>query len=239
MKRILFCLIIITSIVTNAQNISDVIGVENEYVSRVDGLKGSLYIKAMAWATSNNPDRYVTVETEDKESGTIIVSITNTLPKKDGVCIYSEVISKMNAKIDCRDNKYRIIFSNFTANVSADRSVNTDYLGTSELELMIKELEMVARISETRFNEKSLWGFDSIVSSKKHYEDIVKNFKEEMAQFDSSSKKGIKEISKREKWIIANQKYITYLDYILKGFGIVISDAVKSLDKYMTNTDDF
>ncbi len=227
------------SIVANAQNISEYIGVEDEYIGNVESSKSSLYIKAMAWASSNDPDRIVKVETGDKESGTIIVTITKRLPKKESICVYSEVIAQMNAKIDCRENKYRIVFSNFTANVSADRSINTDYLGTSELEKMIKELEMIARVSETRFNEKSLWGFDGIVKSRQHYEDVIRSFKAEITDFDNSTKKGKKEIGKREKWISANQEYLLYFDYILKEFGNAITDAVKSLSKSMTTTDDF
>lgn len=239
MKKILLYVMVLFSIVTNAQNIPDYIGVEDEYITNVESSKGSLFIKAMAWASINDPNRIVNVKTDDKESGTIIVTITKKLPKKDSVCVYSDVISEMNAKIDCRDNKYRISFSNFTANVLADRSVNTDYLTTSQLELMIKELEMIARLSETMFNEKTLWGFDGIVKSIQHYQDVIDNFKVEISNFDNSTKKGKKEISKREKWIFANQKYIKYLDYILNGFGGVVSDAVESLSKSMNTTDDF
>ena len=230
---------VLFSIVTNAQNIPDYIGVEDEYITNVESSKGSLFIKAMAWASINDPNRIVKVKTDDKESGTIIVTITKILPKMDSICIYSEVIVQMNAKIDCRDNKYRISFSNFTANVSADRSVNTDYLTTSQLDLMIKELEMIARLSETRFNEKTLWGFDGIVSSIQHYEGVIENYKAEISDFDNSTKKGKKEISKREKWISANQEYLSYFDYILKGFGNTVTDAVKSLSKSMNTTDDF
>lgn len=239
MRNILLCIMVLISIVSNAQNTSEYIGVEDEYIVNVESSKSSLYIKAMAWVSSNDPDRIIKVETGDKECGTIIVTITKRLPKKDSVCVYSEVIVQMNAKIDCRDNKYRIGFSNFTANVSADKSVNTDYLTASQLELMIKELEMIARLSETRFNEKTIWGFDGIVSSIQHYEGIIENYKAEISDSDTSTKKGRKEISKREKWISVNQEYLSYFDYILKGFGNAVSDAVKSLSKSMNTTDDF
>lgn len=74
----------------------------------------------------------------------------------------------MNVKIDCRENKYRIIFSNFTSSVQPDRNVETEYLPTSSLESMIEELEMITKLSEYDFKKETSWGYDNIISVREN-----------------------------------------------------------------------
>lgn len=223
----------------SAQDISSEIGSETEFVTEVSSSKNSLFLNAQTWASGNSTERGVEIETVDKETGTVILKVSTKLPRKEGINSYSIIYVQMNVKIDCRDNKYRVTFSNFTSSVSADRSIEQNYLSTSSLQEMIKELKLVTRLAETRFDKEVFWGLEKILEAKEYYQKQNVDYREAIASFDATSKKGKKEIKWRESWIEENDGYINYLSYILHGFGNTVREIHQSLSKSMNVSDDF
>lgn len=241
MKRLLFGIYLLAMPISNsfAQETYSEIGTQTEYITEVKSQKTSLFLNAQTWANTNTTERGVNIETTDKESGTLILKVTSKLPTESGINSYTIIKVQMNVKIDCRDNKYRIRYSNFTSTVQPDRTINTEYLSTSSLEKMINELEVVEKLASTSFDNEIFWGYDKIISAINKYSDENKNYENEIASFDAESKKGKKEIKWRNSWIADNNSYINYLKYILKGFGTTIKNVQESLSTAMNVSDDF
>lgn len=241
MKRILatLCLIALITGKSLAQNTYSEIGVKTEYITEIKGSKDYLFLNAQQWVSTNTTEWNSSTDTSDKESGTTILKVSSYLSKKNGVNSYSKIKVSMNVKIDCRENKYRITFSNFTSSVQPDRNVETEYLSTSSLESMIEELEMITKLSEYDFKKETSWDYDNIIRVREKYIRQNKEYKEEILTFDRNSKKGKKEIKYRDKWIKENEIIISYLDYILKGFGDKITEINSSISKVMNVSDDF
>lgn len=236
---LMLCLIALITGNSFAQNTYSEIGTKTEYITEVKGSKDYLFLNAQQWASTNTTEWDSSIDTSDKESGTTILKVSSYLSKKNGVNSYSKIRVNMNVKIDCRENRYRIIFSNFTSSVQPDRNVETEYLSTSSLENMIEELEMIAKLSEYDFKKETSWGYDNIIRVREKYISQNKEYKEKILTFDSNSKKGKKEIKYREKWIKENEIIISYLDYILKGFGDKVTEINSSINKVMNVSDDF
>lgn len=236
----LFLIALITGV--NAQNsisLEDLISVKTEEIFAVNATKASLWNNAITWANGISTDIEKSVDLEDKENGTIILKIASYLPNEDGINEFSKIKTMMNLKIDCKDNKYRLIFSNFTSSVEADRSKDVRYLPTSQLEKMVSELELVTDLSSYQFNSEVIWSFDNIIKAIDVYSERNKKHKSIIDSEDSNSRKGKKEISSRERYINENNKYINYLNFILKGFGLTINEVRKDINEMMQINDDF
>lgn len=238
-KLAMLCLIALITGNSFAQNTYSEIGVKTEYITEVKGSKDYLFLNAQQWASTNTTEWNSSIDTSDKKSGTTILKVSSYLSSQNGVNNYSKIRVNMNVKIDCRENKYRIIFSNFTSNVRPDRNVSTEYLSTSSLESMIEELEMITKLSEYDFDKETSWSYDNIIKVREKYILQNKEYKEEILTFDSNSRKGKKEIKYRDECIKENEIIISYLDYILKGFGDKVTEINNSISKVMNVSDDF
>lgn len=214
------------------------LNVDTEYITEVNNSKNSLFLNAQTWANANTKEREVSVETSDKETGTLILKTSSKLPSKKGINSYSIIKVQMNVKIDCRDNKYRITYSNFTSTVQPDRTIDVNYLGTSSLEEMIKELETIKWLASD-LSKEVFWSYDQIVATRQKYLERNQKYKDEIATLDANSRKGKKEIKLKNKWIADNEMYINYLEYILKGFELAITNLQKSIGESMNVSDDF
>ena len=240
MKKIItmICLVMMATCLMKGQDVSEEIGTKTEYINEVQSGKASLFLNAQTWATSNTTDRKVTIEASDKEAGTIILKVSEQLPRTSGINTYSIIKVQMNVRIDCRDNKYRVSFYNFTSTVQPDNTVESEFLSTKNLQNQIKELEMVTRLSEKDFGKEMYWGLEKMISAREKYKSQNERYKEQIGTFDSSTKKGQKEIQYRKDWISENDEYVNYLNYILKGFGGGVTNVYNSLSKAMNVSDD-
>lgn len=240
MKKFLLglCLLALSTGIAVAQSSYSELSVQTEYITEVKSSRDALFINAQTWANANTTERNVSVETSDKGTGTLILKVSSKLPRKEGINDYSVINVQMNVKIDCRDGKYRVTYSNFTSTVQPDRTIDVQYLGTSSLQSMIEELEAVEKLA-TGFGKEVYWGYDKIVAAKHKYLEQNKRYKDEIAALDANSKKGKKEIKWNNRWIEENNVYINYLDYILKGFESAITDFQTSISKAMNVSDDF
>jgi hypothetical protein len=238
---LMLCLVaLITGSAYAQKDLSDVIGAKTEKITEVNSSRNSLWINAHTWANAVSTQFEKRIDTEDKESGTMILTIEANIPTEAGMNEYSKIKATMNLKIDCRENKYRSVFSNFTASISPDRNVNVDYLTEKQLDGMVQELNRVAQLSEKHFNQKMLWGIDDILSVKDNRIKQVNDYEQEITMLDAESKKGKKEINKRQVWIkLINEREIAYLDCILTGFGKIVSTLQEDIDKNMNVSDDF
>ncbi|WP_316819256.1 DUF4468 domain-containing protein [Pedobacter nyackensis] len=241
-KSILTLLTISLSICAFAQenDYSGAIGTKTESVTESNNNKNSLWSSATAWANSVSTDYQKKILSEDKDNGTIILKVESYLPSGTaGINEYSKIKVIMNVKIDCRDKKYRTILSNFTSAIGIDRSVEVNNLPATQLESMMKELQCIKDLSVRDFKNEAAWNIDNILSAKNKYLARVKDDQEAISLQDVGSKSGAKEVKKRTAWIAANNETISFLDFILKGFGKKTDEINASLNKSMKISDDF
>lgn len=247
MRKLLFTmgLLLMFSMSAFAQTTQNVvsdslIGVPTQYVSEQKATKNAFFINASTWANRIEPGKKISVEMEDKESGTLILKATCRLSSKvSGMNQYSNVDVSMNIKIDCRENKYRATYSNFAAKMSPDRTISAQYLSTSSLKAMIDELERIEDLATYDFKRQTSWSYDAIVDVRNKYLDKVNVYKAQAQQVDTTNRKGKKEVERLNKWAKDESKNIKYLDFILKSFGDVVTELNNSLSETMKTTDNF
>ena len=241
MKKLIFelCLFALSTGSIIAQYAYSELNVKTEYITDVQNSRDALFINAQTWANANTTKRITSIETSDKGTGTLILKTSSQLPSTKGINYYSKINVQMNVKIDCRDNKYRISYSNFTSTVQSDETIDFQYLGISSLREMQKELETPIRLATDDFGKEVYWGYDQIIAVKQKYLEQNQKFKNEITTFEASCKKKKKEINLNNKRIAKNEMYINYLDYILRGFEHTITDLQKSIDKAMNICDGF
>lgn len=236
---LLFAVLLVVAHSANAQISYPEITVPTSYIDTVAATQNALYLNAQRWITSKSNKSSIELETEDKESGMVLARVESILPTKSEVNSYTIIKVQMNVKVDCRDNKYRVSFSDFTSTIQVDRSIDVRYMGVSSLEKMTTELEIVEEIARKIDTEKLYWTYDDIVNIKKQYINRNEDYAKEIAELESGPKKKKKDIKWRHEWIEENNQKIALLDYILNGFASVITETEKSLSNAMSIKDDF
>lgn len=240
MKKLLFfiCIFSISSY-TKGQDINKEIGSQTEFVETVQNSKSSLFLKAITWASTNTTEMDVKIKNSDKEIGTLLLTVTKRIPKKEGINEYSFIDVSMNVKIDCRDNKFRVMFSNFISKTLINTDADLRYLPSNTLQKMLKELEKVQWLGEMRFDNSLIWECEKIIEVKDLYENRNSRKRTDISQIDATTKKGEREIKKIRESIEENDKYIGHLTYILKSIGVTVKDVYYSIHKELITPDDF
>lgn len=219
---------------------SDIIKIKGETVTDIKSTKNALWQNAQTWSDALSTEYNKKVDTKDKENGTIILKIETYLQSNVvGMTEFSKIKVMMNLKIDCRDNKYRTIFSNFTSIIDLDRNANINNLDEYQLRKMVVELERIAYLSKQDFNEEVIWDIDKVLSAKNKYILSNKEHQSVISQQDEATKKGLKEVKIRNLWIEGNNQKIAFLDFILTGFAMKIDKIKAEINKSMGVKDDF
>lgn len=243
MKRTLLTLISIAfTVISIAQtkDYSEVIGAKTESITEVNSTKNSLWANTQTWANSVSTEYFKKVETADKENGTMILKVESYLPSGVyRVNEFSKIKVMMNIKIDCRDNKYRAIFSNFTSIIEPDRTVEVKNLTATQLTNMTNELERIVELSSRDFGKETIWSIDNIISAKNIYLQRNRDHKAAIEKQDGESKKGKKEVENMKSWIAGNNETIAFFDFILKGFGKKTDEIKKNINNSMNVSDNF
>lgn len=219
---------------------STIIGTETESITDIGKNKNNLWSNAQAWANSVSTEYQKKIVSEDKDNGTMILTVETYLPGGTaGMNEYSKVKAIMNLKIDCREKKYRTIFSNFASAIGVDRTVETKLLSSTQLNSMIKELQRVEDLSVRDFKKETIWGIENILSAKSSCFLRIKEHQSVIDSQDKESKSGKKEVNKRTAWIAANNETIAFLDFILLGIGKKVNEINENINKSMMISDNF
>ncbi|AMR34193.1 hypothetical protein A0256_23435 [Mucilaginibacter sp. PAMC 26640] len=236
----IFAIAISKIVLAQTNDYSETIGAKTELIKEVKKDKNSLWSNAQLWASSLSTQFYKKIEIQDKENGTMIIKVENYLPSGiNGMNEFSKIKLMMNLKIDLRDNKYRAIFSNFTSTVAANQNIDVNNLSSGQLTSMTIELERIVQLSTNDFKEEVIWSIDSILSAKDRYMKRISEINLSLNKVDIESKSGKKESIKMKNWIGQLNNKITYLDFILTGFGKTTDELKNSLNSSLAITDTF
>lgn len=125
---------------------------KTEIIKEISGSKATIYSNACLWFTTTDGTIKKDVTFQDKESGIIQGSIEFDISSGN----YIKAKEKCNLRIDCKDNKYRLTFTEL--NYSSRPNVqDLDNMSSKSLELAIKENEAVVEISKKLFNNSTTW----------------------------------------------------------------------------------
>lgn len=219
---------------------SNVIGSKTESIIEIDKNKNNLWLNAQSWANAVSTEYQKKIVSEDKDNGTMILTIETYFPGGTiGMNEYSKVKAIMNLKIDCREKKYRTMFSNFASAIGVDRTIETKFLSSTQLNTMIKELQRVEDLSVRDFQKETIWNIENILSAKSSCLSRIKEHQSVIDSQEKESKAGKKEITKRTAWIAANNETISFLDFILIGIGKKVNEINENITKSMKVSDNF
>jgi len=133
-----------------------------EKVFEVDNTKEELMKNIFNWYSVNKTKYGLSIISEDKDLGRVYIQVKKDISagsdaERTG---YLDFMYYFTIQVDCKDNKYRQIYSARQSQSLLKRGENPKNLSTESLTALKKQLEDVVEISQKYFDEKTRWEFN-------------------------------------------------------------------------------
>ncbi|MEA4821500.1 MAG: hypothetical protein VB122_04635 [Erysipelotrichales bacterium] len=231
---LLVVVFLITSIInSNAQDY-----LLKEKVFQNDLTQSQNFVNVVNWSVINTVDFEKEISQKNEKTASITININAILHKRDeSATRFINYLSRFSLKIDCRDNRYRVIFQNPQINLKSDVE-DLSSLSTGSLERAIKEMEAVVRISENYFNELPYWDYNKVIS-------IIEQKKIRKEEINKEIVSLGKDRRNRREVRAANEEYndleneLIVLNEAITRMEIFISTLFVDLESAVNFVDDF
>ena len=144
-------------------------GFKTEYINEVNVSKEVLYTRLLLWFSSSQNDVKKECTLQSKESGTLVGKIEFPLPVRFEVNDYLKETVRCNLKIDCRENKYRLTFTDAEYISKQNLQSNPKYMSTESIKIAKKQFEAVVDISKSLFNNSTTWQLNILEKERDYH----------------------------------------------------------------------